>query len=152
MSPFVSHRIPFFLSKERLEFIEGLRQLIAEGSVVPQIDRAFELDEAGEAVQAIEAGTLCGKAVISIPSPNPPTSPEPEQSRCLTRRGLRPRSVAGEREPVTRSCQARSRDRLRAGGGWETSMGGIRARSGWGCNHGDLRTSCRAATEPRSDS
>jgi NADPH:quinone reductase-like Zn-dependent oxidoreductase len=65
-SPFVSQRLTFFMSSESLESIEALAEHLANGSVAPAIGQRFTLDEVPQALRAMEAGTLTGKAVIEV--------------------------------------------------------------------------------------
>lgn len=66
LSPFVSHRMPFFLSAEKREFIEPLRDLLADGSVVVPVAGTYSLDQASAALADLERGAISGKAVLRI--------------------------------------------------------------------------------------
>jgi NADPH:quinone reductase-like Zn-dependent oxidoreductase len=66
LSPFVKQRLTFFVSKESLDFIESLAGYLARGSVNPSIGQQFDLDGVPAAIQAMEAGTLVGKTVITV--------------------------------------------------------------------------------------
>ncbi len=46
--------------------LEGLRELIEDGKVVPVIDRDYPLEEVGEALRHLESGRVRGKVVISV--------------------------------------------------------------------------------------
>jgi NADPH:quinone reductase-like Zn-dependent oxidoreductase len=65
LSPFVKQRLTFFVSSESLDFIEPLAEHLAGGTVTPAIGHRFDLDEVPAAIEAMEAGTLTGKAVIT---------------------------------------------------------------------------------------
>ncbi|MCB0993492.1 MAG: NAD(P)-dependent alcohol dehydrogenase [Acidimicrobiales bacterium] len=66
LSPFVKQRLTFFMSSESREFIEPLAEHLANRTVVPAIGRRFELDQVPTAIAEMEAGTLTGKAVITV--------------------------------------------------------------------------------------
>ena len=68
LSPFGTQRLTFFMSSESLESIEGLAEHLANGTVTAAIHRQFTLDEVPQAIGAMEAGTLTGKAVIKAAS------------------------------------------------------------------------------------
>lgn len=64
LSPFVSQRLTMFVGAERHEPLERLTELIEAGRVVPAVHRSYPLDQAAEAMRDLEAGRVCGKAVI----------------------------------------------------------------------------------------
>ncbi len=66
MSPFIKQRLTFFVSSESLDSIEALAEHLSHGTVAPRICRRFTLDEVPQALQAMEAGTFTGKAVITV--------------------------------------------------------------------------------------
>ncbi len=66
LSPFVKQRLAFFVSKESLESIELLAAHLASGAVAPTIGQQFDLEAVPAALAAMEAGTLVGKAVITV--------------------------------------------------------------------------------------
>jgi NADPH:quinone reductase-like Zn-dependent oxidoreductase len=66
LSPFVSQSLGFFVSKERREDIEALRDLIEEGAVTPAVDRTYPLEGAPAAVDDLAAGRIRGKAVVTV--------------------------------------------------------------------------------------
>ncbi|MEL7155460.1 MAG: NAD(P)-dependent alcohol dehydrogenase, partial [Actinomycetota bacterium] len=66
LSPLVKQRLAFFLSEESLDYIEALAQHLADGTVVSAIGQRFTLDEVPAAIEAMEAGTLTTKAVITV--------------------------------------------------------------------------------------
>ncbi|MEL6984814.1 MAG: NAD(P)-dependent alcohol dehydrogenase [Actinomycetota bacterium] len=66
LSPFVAQRLAFFMSEESLDYISGLAEHLADGSVVPAIGQRFTLDEVPVAMAALEAGELTTKAVIAV--------------------------------------------------------------------------------------
>ena len=71
LSPFVRQRLAFFVSGESLDDIEELARHLADGSVVPAIGQRFTIDEVPDALDAMTAGTLVTKSVISV-SPRHP--------------------------------------------------------------------------------
>lgn len=68
LSPFISQRLTFFISLESAENIGALADHLATGDVVPVIGQRFTLDEVPAAIEAMEAGTLTGKALITVSS------------------------------------------------------------------------------------
>ncbi len=66
LSPFVKQRLVFFMSSESLEYIEPLAAHLASGTVTPAIGQRFDLDQVPAAIEAMEAGTLTTKAVITV--------------------------------------------------------------------------------------
>ena len=66
LSPFVSQRLTFFLSKQRQADLDTLTQLIAAGQVSPVVDRTYALSEAPKALSDLAAGHARGKLAISI--------------------------------------------------------------------------------------
>lgn len=59
-------RARFFVSVENQEDLLLLAELLASGRIAPVIDRAYDLNEAPEAVRYLEAGHTQGKVVIGI--------------------------------------------------------------------------------------
>ena len=68
LSPFVGQRLTFFISGESLDSIEGLAEHLARGTVAAAISRQYTLEEVPQAIEAMESGTLTGKAVIKVKS------------------------------------------------------------------------------------
>ncbi len=68
VSPFVKQRLAFFMSSESLESIEGLAEHLARGTVTAAIGRQYTFEEVPRAIEAMQAGTLTGKAVIKMKS------------------------------------------------------------------------------------
>jgi NADPH:quinone reductase-like Zn-dependent oxidoreductase len=66
LSPFVTQRLTFFVSSESRDSIEALAEHLADGTVAPATTQEFALDEVPQALRALEAGTLTGKAVITL--------------------------------------------------------------------------------------
>jgi NADPH:quinone reductase-like Zn-dependent oxidoreductase len=66
LSPFVSQRLGGFVSKEKKEDLQDLRELIESGKVTPVIDRTYPLIEAPEAIRYLERGHPRGKVVITV--------------------------------------------------------------------------------------
>jgi NADPH:quinone reductase-like Zn-dependent oxidoreductase len=65
-SPFVSQSLGFFVSKERKETTEALRDLVEQGAVTPAVERTYPLAEAATAIDDLTAGRISGKAVITL--------------------------------------------------------------------------------------
>jgi NADPH:quinone reductase-like Zn-dependent oxidoreductase len=66
LSLFVSQRLGGFVSKERKEDLQALRELIEAGKVTPVLGRTFPLIEAPEAIRYLERGHPRGKVVITV--------------------------------------------------------------------------------------
>jgi NADPH:quinone reductase-like Zn-dependent oxidoreductase len=66
LSPFVRQKLGTWISKEREEDLETLRELLEAGSVTPVVDRTFPLSEAPEAIRYLRDGRARGKVVISV--------------------------------------------------------------------------------------
>lgn len=66
LSPFVSQTLLSFISGERQEDLQTLKEMAEAGKLTPVIDRAFPLAEAAEAVRYLEQGRARGKLVISV--------------------------------------------------------------------------------------
>ncbi|MPV90395.1 zinc-binding dehydrogenase [Georgenia ruanii] len=66
LSPFVRQRLTMFLGLVRAETLERLTALLEAGTVTPSLDRTYPLDQATEAIRALETGRVRGKAVIEI--------------------------------------------------------------------------------------
>jgi len=69
LSPFVKQRLAFFVSEESLDYIEPLTAHLASGAVTPTVGQRFALGEVPAAIEAMEAGTLIGKAAIMVEPP-----------------------------------------------------------------------------------
>ena len=66
LSRFVSHRLVWFVAKERASDLERLTDLIASGQVTPSIDRTYPLDQVPDAMRHLVSGQVRGKAAITI--------------------------------------------------------------------------------------
>jgi NADPH:quinone reductase-like Zn-dependent oxidoreductase len=66
MSPFVSQKLVFFLSKRSKDDLVVLKELIEAGKVTPVIDRRYPLSEVPEAIRYLEEGHAQGKVVITV--------------------------------------------------------------------------------------
>ena len=66
LSRFVSHRLVWFVAKERASDLERLADLIASGQVTPSIDRTYPLDQVPDAMRHLASGQVRGKAAITI--------------------------------------------------------------------------------------
>lgn len=66
LSPFVRQKLGFFISKERRDDLEELRQLLEAGTIRPVVDRTFQLEEVPEAIRYLRDGHARGKVVIAI--------------------------------------------------------------------------------------
>ncbi len=68
LSPFVKQRLTFFMSSESRDSIEKIAEHLSNGTVTASIGRRFTLEEVPRAIEAMEAGTLTAKAVITVRS------------------------------------------------------------------------------------
>lgn len=68
LSPLVSQRLTFFVSSESTDDIGALADHLAVGNVTPVIGQRFELDDVPAAIEAMQAGTLTGKTLITVTS------------------------------------------------------------------------------------
>ena len=66
LSPFVRHNLRSFVSTERTEDLQCLKELIEAGKVTPVIDRTYPLSDVPEAIRYLEQGHARGKVVISV--------------------------------------------------------------------------------------
>jgi NADPH:quinone reductase-like Zn-dependent oxidoreductase len=64
LSPFVRQRLAMLVSKEHHADLGPLSELITAGAVTPIVDATYALDDAGEAMRTLEAGTVRGKIAI----------------------------------------------------------------------------------------
>ena len=68
LSPFVKQRLMFFMSSESLDSIKALAEHLSKGTITAAVGREFTLEEVPQAIDAMEAGTLTAKAVITLKS------------------------------------------------------------------------------------
>ena len=66
LSPFIRHDLGFFIQKESEEQIGRVVAHIETGAVVPAVSRTFTLAEVPDAMRALAAGELAGKAAIVV--------------------------------------------------------------------------------------
>jgi NADPH:quinone reductase-like Zn-dependent oxidoreductase len=66
LSLFVGQRLRGLVSKESLEDLEALRDLLEAGKVTPVIDRTYDLSETVDAIRYLEQGHPRGKVVIKV--------------------------------------------------------------------------------------
>jgi NADPH:quinone reductase-like Zn-dependent oxidoreductase len=66
LSLFSSQRLRPLTSKERLDDLQQLGELIEAGKLSPIIDRTYPLIEAPDAIRYLEGGHAGGKVVITI--------------------------------------------------------------------------------------
>jgi NADPH:quinone reductase-like Zn-dependent oxidoreductase len=65
-APFVRQRFAMLAVREHYADLERLAALAEQGQIAPRIDRAYALAAVPEAMRALEAGEICGKAVITL--------------------------------------------------------------------------------------
>jgi NADPH:quinone reductase-like Zn-dependent oxidoreductase len=68
LSPFVGQRLTMLVSKEQFPDLERLRDMIERGQVTPEVEAAFPLAQAPDAMRQLEAGAVRGKLVIIPPA------------------------------------------------------------------------------------
>jgi NADPH:quinone reductase-like Zn-dependent oxidoreductase len=66
LSPFVGQKLGTWISKEREEDLETLRELLEAGKLTPVVDRTFPLREVPEAIRYLREGRARGKVVITV--------------------------------------------------------------------------------------
>ena len=66
LSLFVRQNLGTWISTEREEDLETLRELLEAGKVTPVVDRAFPLSEVADAVRYLREGRARGKVVITV--------------------------------------------------------------------------------------
>ncbi len=66
LSPFVKQRLTFFMSSESLDSIKALAEHLSKGAITAAVSRQFTLEEVPQAIDAMEAGALTAKAVITL--------------------------------------------------------------------------------------
>jgi NADPH:quinone reductase-like Zn-dependent oxidoreductase len=71
VSPFVGRRLRGLNSKQRLEDLKAVAELVDAGRVTPVIDRTYPLSEAPDALRYLEQGHPRGKVVIDVQQDNP---------------------------------------------------------------------------------
>jgi NADPH:quinone reductase-like Zn-dependent oxidoreductase len=66
ISPFLSHKIKFFLGTPNREDLETLAGLMRDGRLVTVIDTTYAFSDAVQAMRHLESGRARGKVVVSI--------------------------------------------------------------------------------------
>jgi NADPH:quinone reductase-like Zn-dependent oxidoreductase len=66
LSLFTAQRLRPVVSKEKLEVLQALAELIEAGTVTPVVDRTYPLIQAPEAIRYLEQGHARGKVVITV--------------------------------------------------------------------------------------
>jgi NADPH:quinone reductase-like Zn-dependent oxidoreductase len=66
LSLFVRQKLGTWISTEREEDLEALRELLEAGKVTPVVDRTFPLSEVPEAIRYLRDGRARGKVVITV--------------------------------------------------------------------------------------
>jgi NADPH:quinone reductase-like Zn-dependent oxidoreductase len=66
LSPFVRQKLGTWISTERAEDLQVLRELLETGKVTPVVDRTFALSEVREAIRYLREGRARGKVVITV--------------------------------------------------------------------------------------
>jgi NADPH:quinone reductase-like Zn-dependent oxidoreductase len=66
VSRFVGQRLRMLVSKERLEDLQVLGELVEAGKLTPRVGRTYPLGEVPEAMRALAAGNTRGKIAITV--------------------------------------------------------------------------------------
>jgi NADPH:quinone reductase-like Zn-dependent oxidoreductase len=66
LSPFVAQTLGTWISTERADDLEALRELLEAGAIRPVVDRTFPLSEVPEAIRYLRDGRARGKVVITL--------------------------------------------------------------------------------------
>jgi NADPH:quinone reductase-like Zn-dependent oxidoreductase len=66
ISPFLSHRIRFFVASPNRGDLQVLAELMEAGKVTPVIDRCYPASEAAEGMRYLESGRARGKVVVTF--------------------------------------------------------------------------------------
>jgi NADPH:quinone reductase-like Zn-dependent oxidoreductase len=66
LSPFVHQKLGTWISTERPDDLETLRELLEAGTISPIVDRTFPLSEVPAAITYLREGRARGKVVISV--------------------------------------------------------------------------------------
>jgi NADPH:quinone reductase-like Zn-dependent oxidoreductase len=66
LSPFVRQKLGTWISTQREEDLETLRELIEAGKVTPVVDRTFPLSEVPAAIRYLREGRAHGKVVVTV--------------------------------------------------------------------------------------
>jgi len=66
LSPLVRQKLGTWISTERKEDLEALRELLEAGKITPVVDRTFPLSEVPEAIRYMRKGHARGKVVITV--------------------------------------------------------------------------------------
>lgn len=66
LSPFIGQRLTSFIADVRTRDLDRLTSLIEDGELTPSLQRTYLLDQAAEAMRALEAGTARGKVAITV--------------------------------------------------------------------------------------
>ena len=66
LSPFVSHRLKFFIAVESHEHADVLADLAAAGVITAAVNHRYGLDGVGRALEDLASGRISGKAVVEV--------------------------------------------------------------------------------------
>src|SRR2546430_4851008 len=66
LSPFTGQSLRGLMSRQRLDDLVQVRELIESGKVTPVVDRTYPLSEVPEAIRYLRGGHARGKVVITI--------------------------------------------------------------------------------------
>jgi NADPH:quinone reductase-like Zn-dependent oxidoreductase len=66
LSPFVAQKLGSFVASENSKDLEGLRELIDAGTLMPVIDRSYPLGEVPAAIRDLLKGQVRGKVVVTL--------------------------------------------------------------------------------------
>jgi NADPH:quinone reductase-like Zn-dependent oxidoreductase len=69
IAPFTRQRFVMLMAREHYSSLEVLAKHAEAGELRPLIDRSYPLHAVADAIQDLEAGRICGKAVIQVNAP-----------------------------------------------------------------------------------
>ena len=65
LSPFVGQRLAMFITRQRASDLTELTDLIEAGTLRPNLERTYSLEQAAAAIRHLEAGQVRGKVAIA---------------------------------------------------------------------------------------
>ena len=66
LSPMVGQTLKPLMAKDSTADLQAIADLMAQGAIVPVIDRAFPLAQAAEAIDYVHAAGPAGKVVLTV--------------------------------------------------------------------------------------
>jgi NADPH:quinone reductase-like Zn-dependent oxidoreductase len=75
LSPIVKQRLAMVVPRQSAADLDRLSALLADGAFRPSVGRMYPLENAADALRDLEAGTVHGKAVITVGAASGPAAP-----------------------------------------------------------------------------